>query len=76
LAAAIMLAVLIYALWPARAATARRRRRLGAADAVNVPRSVRLGLAGLGVLYVLLGATFFVAPSRRDFWIDARGMRR
>src|SRR5262249_9796921 len=73
----IILAVLIYALWAGQSG------RLPAAVSGGwakpmvwaVPRPVRLVLAALGILYIILGATFFVAPAGiADFWIDARGM--
>jgi hypothetical protein len=74
----IMLAVLIYALWSGQSG------RLPAATSAggfvkpmpwHVPRPIRLSLAGLGLIYVALGVTFFVAPAGvAEFWMDARGM--
>jgi hypothetical protein len=74
----VMLIILLYGLWAGQTG------RLPAATSArgwarpmpwNVPRPLRLGLAGLGFLYVALGVTYFVAPANvADFWVDARGM--
>src|SRR5262249_19440989 len=73
----IMLAVLIYAVWAGQSGRLPAAASAGWAKpmAWNVPQPVRLVLVALGILYVVLGATFFVAPAGiADFWIDARGM--
>jgi len=75
---ALMLLVLLCGLWLGQ--TGRLPRSIGTGPFAaripwSPPKSVRLILALLGLLYVALGVAFFAnSASAASFWIDARGI--